>query len=238
MTPRRFTQAKFCALPLKRQHKNAAEVLQLALVKEPNLLPHYHEIASWLNLPPTSSRQDLYDRYHHHLTLASITPREHHFLPQIKRFDNAKPQEPTQVALYLDHIRSAHNVGSILRTAESFGIHNICFSPNTPFIDNPKVIATSKQTAPLLNCHHNLDTLPRPFIALETHEEAHSIHTYNFPKSFTLILGNEEYSVSEQLLDQADAIVHIPLHGTKNSLNVSNAFAITAASIAASLQLQ
>ncbi|MCB1082403.1 MAG: TrmH family RNA methyltransferase, partial [Chlamydiia bacterium] len=53
----------------------------------------------------------------------------------------------------------------------------------------------------------NLSDLPRPLIALETVETAPSIHDFSFPKTFSLLLGNEEYGLKEETLKSADAIV-------------------------------
>jgi tRNA G18 (ribose-2'-O)-methylase SpoU len=58
-----------------------------------------------------------------------------------------------------------------------------------------------------------------------------------FPASFTLILGNEEYGISNESLKLADYIVEIPLFGAKNSLNVACAFAIAASQIRRQLSI-
>ena len=55
-----------------------------------------------------------------------------------------------------------------------------------------------------------------------------SIYDFTFPEKFTLILGNEEYGLSDEWLNQCDQIVTIPMWGFKNSLNVASAYAIAA----------
>ncbi|MDN3504562.1 MAG: TrmH family RNA methyltransferase [Rhabdochlamydiaceae bacterium] len=230
-----FTRAKFLSLSGKNKHKNAAEILKRGLIKEPKLLTHYSELASWLDLPPISERDKLYDRYHYHLKLATITLKEHNFLPEMKRFDKAVASKKLPVAIYLDHLRSAHNVGSILRTAESFGIGNICFCPNTPFIDNQQLKNTAKGVANYLDCHKDFSKLPRPLIAIETHENAVSLNEFEFPDECTIMMGNEEYGLSNESIEMADYIVEIPLVGMKNSINVAAAFAIVAAKISETL---
>ena len=77
----------------------------------------------------------------------------------------------------------------------------------------------------------DLSNLKKPLIALETVENAPSIYDFSFPETFSLLLGNEEYGLKEKTLRQADHIVQIPLLGSKNSLNVANAFAIVAGEI-------
>jgi tRNA G18 (ribose-2'-O)-methylase SpoU len=87
--------------------------------------------------------------------------------------------------------------------------------------------------AAIVPCHPHarLIDLPRPIIALETSDEAAPIDGFDFPPSFSLVLGNEEYGVSDEALTLAESLVEIPLLGTKNSLNVACAFAIAAAAI-------
>ena len=76
-----------------------------------------------------------------------------------------------------------------------------------------------------------INSCPGPLIALETMETAPSLFDFEFPESFTLLLGNEERGLKESTLQAADHVVQIPLIGSKNSLNVAAAFAIAAANI-------
>jgi tRNA G18 (ribose-2'-O)-methylase SpoU len=144
------------------------------------------------------------------------------------------------ISIYLDNLRSAFNVGSILRTTEAFRLGQVCFAKNTPFIDNLKVLKTAMGTFDKVHCvkEAQLNDLPRPLIALETDPNAPSIFDFTFPPSFTLMLGNEEYGLSEEALSQKSAIVRIPLYGFKNSLNVASAFAIAAGVISHQLRKQ
>ena len=89
---------------------------------------------------------------------------------------------------------------------------------------------TAMGAAALVPCFRNvlLNDLPRPIIALDTSDEAISLNDFIFPASFTLVLGNEEYGISDAALRLADILVEIPLFGVKNSLNVACAFAIAA----------
>ncbi|VHO04238.1 tRNA (guanosine(18)-2'-O)-methyltransferase [Candidatus Rhabdochlamydia sp. T3358] len=124
-------------------------------------------------------------------------------------------------------------MGSIIRTVEAFLLGPICFAKQIPYIDNLKVQKTSMFTFDKVTCHQNrpLEQLPKPLIALETIPNAPSLFDFTFPKEFTLLLGNEEYGLSDQALSMADQAVQIPLYGFKQSLNVASAFAIVAAVI-------
>lgn len=235
-----FTQKKFLSLPLERQHKKCAELLRRLYDqygKEVTAADWelYLELLGWMQqpLPATLSLKEIADLYHMHLQKAHVSKREHHLLPRIRQGDRLQGEETWPIAIYLDHVRSAHNVGSMIRTAEALALGSLYFSPSTPFPSHKQVKDTAMGADQWISCIQGveLSTLPRPIIALETAEDAVSLYEFIFPFSFTLVVGNEEYGCSDKVLAQSDYCVEIPLRGRKNSLNVANAFAIAAGEI-------
>ncbi len=227
------------SLDIKQRHKKCAEFLRIVYERlrqnEESDFSEYDTWVSWMRLLPFaySDRSTLADRYHWHLNEAGLCLKEHNLLPSIRKGDHIPKADFLPIAIYLDNVRSAYNVGSILRTAEALRTGAVYFSEKTPFIDNEKVRRTAMGAAEIVPVFRgvSLGSLPRPLIALETSDEAAPLSEFFFPRSFTLILGNEEYGVSQEALMLADRLVEIPLLGTKNSLNVACAFAIAAAEI-------
>jgi tRNA G18 (ribose-2'-O)-methylase SpoU len=237
-----MTEGEFLRFSVRYRHKKAAEVLRLYHEEQNNrALSLYRRLEEWLQLPKldTDAFQEISDRYHTHLDLANISWKEHNLLlPALHQPDCFSSVAFLPVSIYLDNLRSAFNVGSILRTTEAFRLGTVCFGKNTPFTDNAKVQKTSMWTydkVPVLKVE-NLASLPRPLIALETDPQAPSVFDFEFPEAFTLMLGNEEYGLSEEALSIRDATVRIPLYGFKNSLNVASAFAIAAGAISHQLR--
>jgi len=234
-----FTKRKFLSLETLEQHKKCAEHLRLAYEQirqgAPACFTEYESFLSWMNLLPFtySDLKTLADRYHWHLNLAGLSLKEHNLLPSMRKGDHIPKADFLPAAIYLDNVRSAYNVGSILRTVEALRIGTVYFSEKTPFIDNEKVRRTAMGAAEIVPVQRNLplSTLPRPIIVLDTCNDAIPISKFHFPASFTLILGNEEYGVSDEALLLADHLVEIPLLGAKNSINVACAFAIAAQQI-------
>lgn len=236
-----FTKKKFLTFPIERQHKKCAELLHCLYSKlinqeemeEERLI--YQQLQDWMNEPmiPSFSIQHIANRFHEHLQQAAISKKEHHLLPRVRKGDRQEGEKPWPIAIYLDHIRSAHNVGSIIRTVESLSLGSLYFSPQTPFITHKQVQDTAMGAIQWTDCIQGkeLASLPRPIIALETSADALSLYDMIFPSSFTLVVGNEEYGCSDDTLKQADCLVEIPLRGHKNSLNVANAFAMAAGEI-------
>ena len=232
-----FTKRKFLILGYQQQHKKCAELLKdIYICKTKSNLDHYNEIQEWMKLPTLDvlNLKDIADRYHVHLKEAGVSLKEHNLLPRILKNDRDEAlSEPLPIAIYLEKIRSAHNIGSILRTAENLALGTVYFSEDMAFSDHKQVKDAAMGAEQWVKCVRGatLDELPKPIIVLETAKNAKDLYDFTFPDVFTLVLGNEEYGCSENSLQQADEIIAIPSVGRKNSLNVANAFAIVAGEI-------
>ncbi len=228
-----ISRFKFFSLSEKAKHKYAAEILREAYL-DSSRFSDYQKIGEWLSLSPIAySKENLSNRYHKHLHFATISLKEDSFLPKVTHLDSLSNEPFLPIDIYLDNLRSAHNVGSIIRTTEAFRLGEIHFSEKTPYINHPKIEKSAMGTSALVTCHQNtpLSSLKQPLIAIETHKNAISLYDFTFPKTFSLLLGNEEYGLSELALTASHHIIKIPLHGSKNSLNVASAFAILASEI-------
>jgi tRNA G18 (ribose-2'-O)-methylase SpoU len=237
-----LTEGEFLKLSERYRNKIAAKLLRSYYDKKTaHLLNSYRRIERFSGLPPLNEMDfdAIADRFHTHLTLAGLSLQEHNLLPNPLHQEDTPSTVPyLPVSIYLDNLRSAFNVGSILRTTEAFRLGKVCFGKLTPFIDNDKVQKTSMCSFDKVLCEKTVDlsTLPRPLIGMETDPNAHSLFDFAFPPSFTLLLGNEEYGLSKETLSQCDAVVKIPLYGFKNSLNVASAYAIAAGVISHQLR--
>lgn len=232
-----FSQTKFLALNIKQQHKVAAKALNFYHAHAHNLahLQRYNQMALCLALTPISidlnERKQRYE-YHMQLSLDEKLPS----LAITRETDTLTSQPFGSVDVYLDNLRSAHNVGSIMRSLEAFRLGKLWLSPLTPGPDNPKVIKASMGTSSTVPCHHlnHFNELAnKPLIVIETGPKAIPLDTFTFPEVCTLVFGNEAYGVSAPLREAASHVVCIPLVGGKNSLNVANTVAIIAAFISA-----
>lgn len=227
----KFTITKFSSLTQEQKHKHAARLLKDAYLHTANF-QEYSTICKWLEIPTISpSFEQVADRYHFHVEKAQLRIREHEFLSKINRKDTPSNHPFLDITVYLDNLRLAQNVGSIIRTTESLRFGGIFFGGTTPYIDQKKVKDASMGTFCIVDCHKDPQKIKRPILALETVEEAKSLYDYPFPESFTLMVGNEEYGVSKKNLPLVDDFIKIPLQGQKNSINVACAFAAAASFI-------
>lgn len=144
----------------------------------------------------------------------------------------------------LDNVRSAHNVGSIFRTAEGVGMSRLYLCGLSP---SPKV--NSAVTKAALGAENRLEwseeaNAPQLVTklkadgyqvivleALPQSENIFSLPNEAFLKKINkiaLVVGNEPAGVDPAVIALADQILFIPMAGMKSSLNVSVAFGITA----------
>jgi 23S rRNA (guanosine2251-2'-O)-methyltransferase len=137
----------------------------------------------------------------------------------------------------MDSIRSAFNVGSIIRIVDAVGFESILLSGNTPGKENGQVRKTAMGCAEWIpqkrykNLAYALKRAKKgnyTIIGIETIPNSLSYVEYPWPEKGIVVLGNEEYGISEDVMKACDDFVHLPMSGIKNSVNVANAFAVIA----------
>lgn len=142
--------------------------------------------------------------------------------------------------LVLDNLRSAQNVGSIFRTADGAGVRSIYCCGTTPTPEHRGVKKASlgaEEHTPWHyhpNCPALVDALKASgylVFVLESTTDSKSIIEID-PDNFqstnlVLVLGNEISGVDPVVQEKADALYHIPMTGTKTSLNVAVAAGIS-----------
>jgi len=150
-----------------------------------------------------------------------------------------------ELFLILHNIRSAYNVGAILRTAEGAGVARVYFSGYTPtpaeknkiFISlAQKMIAKTALGAQEIVAWEKVESIEKlledlkkkkiKIIALEKVAGATDLKDFKARFPMALFLGNEVEGVPREILDNSDEIISIPMRGKKESLNVSVAAGI------------
>lgn len=153
------------------------------------------------------------------------------------------------IHLLLYNIRSAHNVGALLRTAEGCGVRSVTFvgytahlrrdnDPRLPHIIDKAERAIAKtalgaETMLTTSYAKTLDEAASrfqcrdvPVVALEQSPEAITLHDFQPPKELALVLGNEVTGIEPSDLALVDNCLEIPMLGHKESHNVAAAGAM------------
>lgn len=135
------------------------------------------------------------------------------------------------IVVVLDNIRSAHNVGSVFRSADAMGISKVVLcgiSPQPPSRDITKTAIGATESVPwsyfadVTAALQHLRQEGYELVAVEQTDQSVDLLDYSWAgKKVAIVMGNEVDGVSTQALPLCHAAVEIKQFGTKHSLNVS-----------------
>lgn len=155
------------------------------------------------------------------------------------------------IILIAHNLRSCHNIGSLLRTADGLGIERVILSGYTPHPSYTNDRRLPHEAAKITSQIHKTalgaeETVPwdyhldlKPVLeklkkqgwtiaALEQTEDSKDLPSYHAPEKITLILGREVEGLEPDILKICDIALEIPMFGKKESFNVVQAAAMAA----------
>jgi tRNA G18 (ribose-2'-O)-methylase SpoU len=140
-----------------------------------------------------------------------------------------------KIVVVAHNIRSLWNVGSLFRTSDAFAVSEIIltgYTPTPPRKELSKIAIGAEKTVPwkqdrdLLSVIRNYQSQNFAIHALEIAENARVLHKYHDHRDCLLVIGNEISGVPDDIIKICDAVLSIPMLGSKESLNVSVAAGI------------
>jgi len=140
------------------------------------------------------------------------------------------------LCLVLDEIKDPGNLGTIIRTADWFGIENIICSENSVDVYNPKVVQATMGSITKVKVYYTqliefLSSKPKEIKIFGAVLEGENIYKNKLAENALILIGNESQGISDELIPLIDEKISIP-KGTENklgsaeSLNASIATAI------------
>lgn len=146
--------------------------------------------------------------------------------------DAFRKAQKLPLVMVLDNVRSLHNVGSVLRTADAFRIEAVYMCGITATPPSAEIHKTALGAEDSVEWHYFADTLEvvrhlqkqgYVVLAVEQVEGSLKLDAFRFDPSrrYALVMGNEVKGVRQDVVDQADQALEIPQYGTKHSMNVS-----------------
>lgn len=132
-------------------------------------------------------------------------------------------------SLVLDDVQDPGNLGTIIRTADWFGIKNIICSTNTVEAYNPKTVQATMGSLCRVNITYTnlisfLGNTQLPIFGALL--DGKSIYETKWGNEGLILLGNEGHGISEKLIAKITVPVTIPRIGAAESLNVAVSAAI------------
>ena len=128
--------------------------------------------------------------------------------------------------IYLDNVSDPGNLGTILRTADWFGIRNIGFSHNCVDPYNPKVVRGGMGAHFHISIHTEVDlndikAMGHTILAADQSGTSLSKCNASSITKWCLVLGSETHGISEEITPLIDHFVAIPGTGKAESLNIA-----------------
>ncbi len=163
----------------------------------------------------------------HQGVIATTPPFEYAEVEEILEDAKNKNEEP--FILILDGIEDVHNLGSIIRTSETAGVHGIIIPRRRAAAVNSTVYKTSSgavehmKIARVNNINETIKSLKEKGIwvcgtDIDT-ETVYYNQDYNMP--LAIVIGSEGSGMNRLTKENCDFLVRIPMKGKINSLNAS-----------------
>ena len=136
------------------------------------------------------------------------------------------------IVIVLDNIRSAHNVGSAFRTADSFKVDKVYLCGICAVPPSAEIHKSALGVEDSVSWEHSSDTMDvvrrlksEGYTIVSAEQAVDSVMLDAFvpsaEKKYAVIFGNEVAGVAQNVVDASDIVLEIPQYGTKHSLNVS-----------------
>lgn len=149
--------------------------------------------------------------------------------------DELKNSMRYPVAVVCEDIRSLYNVGSLFRTSDGAGIEKLYLCGYTGHPPRPEIDKTalgSVDSVPWEYRPNQFEVIRElkgrgyQIVVLEhtSRSVPYTEAAYEFP--VCLVLGNEVKGITDEMVSRSDLAVDIPMHGIKQSLNVTVAYGI------------
>ena len=142
-----------------------------------------------------------------------------------------------QIIIACDGISDKSNIGLITRLSDAFGVKMVIHSSSQSIKWDQKIKRISRSTIQNVEWKE-IDKLEAELIklkesgfeivALEYCDQSKDLNkcSLNASPNIVIIIGNERYGVSPEVLEISDVAIHIPMFGTNSSMNVTHALAI------------
>ena len=135
------------------------------------------------------------------------------------------------IYIILDNVLDTYNVGAIFRLADAVAAKKVflCGSTETP--PNPKIKKASVSTWKWVDWQYvetakeavsklKIKNIKLKIVAVEQNPRSKPFYLVKYELPLAIVVGNETYGVSKDVLKMADTIVELPMFGINKSLNV------------------
>lgn len=167
----------------------------------------------------------------HQGVVAKVSAYEYASIEDV--FEKARVSGEDPFLILLDEITDPHNLGAIIRTAECAGAHGVIITKRRACSLTQTVALSAAgaiENMPIVqvtNMAHTIENLKKQGIWVAAADmDGENYMTANLTGPIAIVIGNEGKGVGRLVKEKCDFVLSIPMKGTINSLNASNAAAI------------
>ncbi|MBJ6367671.1 TrmH family RNA methyltransferase [Snuella sedimenti] len=152
---------------------------------------------------------------------------------QLTHYNTNFSKRTFPVTVVSDQVSNAPNLGSLFRISDAFGVEKLILCGEDISLGR-KLSKTSRSTEKFVNyeiCKSTLETVidlknsNYQILSLEITTNSTPIHDFKLQnkKPIALVVGDENFGISDAILKISDAIIHIDMFGNNSSMNVVQA---------------
>lgn len=153
---------------------------------------------------------------------------------RMQRFLEVLSNRTKHFTVVMEDVFQLHNTSAVMRSCEVFGIQELCVIEKRfgKTIDKEIALGAEKwvdihRYNDNQSCISDLKAKGYKIVATTPHLEASYLEDFDITKPAAIFFGTEKYGLSEDIMEQADAFIKIPMVGFTESLNISVSAAIT-----------
>jgi len=141
----------------------------------------------------------------------------------------AKEKEQPLFVLLADQVQDVQNLGTLIRTAEIFGVHGILIPARrsadvTPAVVNASSGASEHICIAQMNLNQAIDQLKEKgtwVVGLDMDQDAQELSSIDLNGHIAIVVGNEGSGLRRLVREKCDHIAYIPMAGQIDSLNAA-----------------
>ncbi|HLW63292.1 MAG TPA: RNA methyltransferase [Flavobacterium sp.] len=149
------------------------------------------------------------------------------------RFENILKNRTNHFCIAIEDVFQLHNTSAVMRSCEVFGIQNLHVVEERFGKDIDKEIAMGAEKWVDIHryndhqsCINYLKSEGYQIVATTPHTDAHHLENFDITKPSAIFFGTEKNGLSQEVMQQADTFIKIPMVGFTESLNISVSAAI------------
>ena len=153
-------------------------------------------------------------------------------------FDRIAAERTNYLTVVLENVFQEHNASAVLRSCDCFGIQqlNVIEKDNQYKVQRDIALGAGRWvdlynfdqgTTPSLDCIRKLKSKGYKIVATTPHTKDVTINDIDLSQPMALVFGTERRGISEEIMQEADEFVKIPMYGFTESFNISVSVAIT-----------